>query len=81
MSACIGWEGDAPCPRHGQFHGCTQPVNHNGRHECACGALAKNGKKPRHVFAPTDAHMRFGMPATWHDCVALGLDPLTGEPT
>ena len=25
------------------------------------------------------ANLRFGMPATWGELVALGLDPVTGE--
>lgn len=27
------------------------------------------------------ANMVFGMPASWEDMEALGLDPLTGEPS
>lgn len=33
----------------------------------------------RNPQVPTKANMRFGMPASWEDMEALGLDPITGE--
>lgn len=33
----------------------------------------------RNPHPHTRANMRFGMPASWEEMEALGLDPLTGE--